>query len=125
MHQAEIERARRKPATNLDAYDYLLRALPMVIANSADEAPEAIELLSEALRRPGLCARPRLHLHGLRPVSRSAGAGPRRAAGEGVAHARRALELTGEDSVALAYAGFALLVTAGTSGRPAPPWTRR
>jgi hypothetical protein len=35
--RALIERARRKAPANLDAYDYLLRALPHVLANTPRE----------------------------------------------------------------------------------------
>ena len=38
LHKAELERARRKPPDNLDAYDYLLRALPHMFANTPAEA---------------------------------------------------------------------------------------
>ena len=34
LHKAELERARRKPPANLDAYDYVLRAMPHVFANT-------------------------------------------------------------------------------------------
>jgi adenylate cyclase len=50
LRRAEIERARRKPPASLDAYDYLLRAVPAVIANTPAEAGAAIKLLDEALR---------------------------------------------------------------------------
>ena len=50
LHKAELERARRKPPTNLNAYDYLLRAIPHVFANTPAATGEAIRLLTEALR---------------------------------------------------------------------------
>src|SRR5262245_1150017 len=36
VRQAEIERARRKPPASLDAYDYVLRALPHIVANTLE-----------------------------------------------------------------------------------------
>jgi adenylate cyclase len=50
LRQAEIERARRKPPSSLEAYDYVLRALPLVFANTPAEAEPAATLLEEALR---------------------------------------------------------------------------
>jgi TolB-like protein/Tfp pilus assembly protein PilF len=112
IRQAEIERARRKPPASLDAYDYLLRALPMVIANTPAEAGTAIKLLGEALR---LCPE-YAHAHALMAMAygqilRSAGEPEREQARmKSVTHARRAVEIAGDDSTALAYAGFVLLV---------------
>jgi TolB-like protein len=112
LRQAEIERARRKPPASLDAYDCLLRALPLVIANTPAEAGTAIQLLGEALR---LCP-DYAYAHALMSMAygqilRSAG-GPERetARAKSVSHARRALEVAGDDSTALAHAGFVLLV---------------
>jgi len=114
VHQAEIERARSKATANLDAYDYLLRAVPLVIANNAQEAGAAIELLAEALRRSPGYARADAYMamaHG--QIYRSAAGEARdQQRAQAIAHARRAVQLAGEDSVALAYAGFVLLVTA-------------
>ena len=114
LRQAEIARARRKPPANLDAYDYLLRALPLTMANTAGEAAEAIKLLAEALRLDdGLAPAHAFMSHAYGQIFRSA-AGPARddACAKAVAHARRAIETAGEDSTALAHAGFALLIAA-------------
>lgn len=114
VHQAEIERARSKPVTNLDAYDYLLRAVPMVVANAAEEAAKAIELLSEALRRSPTYARAHAYIAmAYGQIYRSAvGAARDEHQAKAIAHARQAVQLAAEDSVALAHAGFVLLVTA-------------
>lgn len=114
LRQAEIERARRKPPASLDAYDYLLRALPMVIANTAAEAGTAIKLLGEALRLyPDYAYAHALRSMAYAQIFRAADDGPAReeARTQSVTHARRALEVAGDDSTALAYAGFVLLVT--------------
>ena len=114
VHQAEIERARSKPVTNLDAYDYLLRAVPMVVANTAEEAAAAIELLSEALRRSPSYARAHAYIAmAYAQIYRSAvGAARDELQAKAIGHARQAVQLAAEDSVALAHAGFVLLVTA-------------
>ena len=57
-------RARRKRPASLDPYDDVLRALPLVIANTVAEAAPAAGLLEGALRlqpdhghdRPGPCS---------------------------------------------------------------------
>jgi len=85
----------------------------MVIANTAAEAATAITLLGEALR---LCP-DYAHAHALMSMAygqilRSASDPEReQARAKSVTHARRALEVAGDDSTSLAYAGFALLVT--------------
>jgi TolB-like protein/Tfp pilus assembly protein PilF len=48
IRKAEIERARRKPAANLDAYDLFLRALPLVAAPGPERHEEALALLHRA-----------------------------------------------------------------------------
>jgi len=49
IRKAEIERARRKPADNLGAYDFYLRALPHIYAIQPNENLKAIELLDKAI----------------------------------------------------------------------------
>jgi adenylate cyclase len=49
LREAEIERARRKPEANQDAYDLTLRAFPPTFAETAEENAEALRLLTEAL----------------------------------------------------------------------------
>src|SRR5689334_16837887 len=49
LREAEIERARRKPEANQDAYDLTLRAFPPAFAETAEENAEALRLLTEAL----------------------------------------------------------------------------
>ncbi len=50
IRKAEIERARRKPPENLDAYDLFLKALPNAYAMRPRENALALELLKEAMR---------------------------------------------------------------------------
>jgi adenylate cyclase len=49
LREAEIERARRKPEENQDAYDLTLRAFPPAFAETAEDNAEALRLLTEAL----------------------------------------------------------------------------
>src|SRR5882672_5826738 len=49
LRKAEIERVRRRPVENLDAYDLYLRALPYVYAFRPDENLVALDLLGKAI----------------------------------------------------------------------------
>ena len=49
IRKAEIERVRRKPAENLDAYDLFLKALPILYEPGIERHPEAIALLRRAM----------------------------------------------------------------------------
>jgi adenylate cyclase len=109
---AEFERARRKPPANLDAYDYLLRALPHVFANTPTEAREAIPLLKEALRLdPDYPYAHALLAGTISQIYRSASGAERadlqKQAGE---HALRALARDSDDGNVLTYAGWSLLI---------------
>jgi TolB-like protein/class 3 adenylate cyclase len=114
LRQAEIERARRKPPASLDAYDYLLRALPLVVANTVAEAGTAIKLLGEALRLyPDYAYAHALIATANGMIFRSAAGSEREESRvQAVAHARRAVALGGDDSAVLAPAGFMLLIAA-------------
>ena len=113
LHKAELERARRKPPANLDAYDYLLRAMPYVLANTPAEARQGIPLLMEALRLdPDYAYAHALLSAAHAQIFRSA-AGQERADTQKKAeeHARRALVLDSDDGQVLTYAGWSLLIT--------------
>src|SRR5215472_8324560 len=49
VRAAEIQRARRKPVENLQAYDLMLRALPRMYALTRDGLEDAARLLREAI----------------------------------------------------------------------------
>ncbi|HYU12060.1 MAG TPA: adenylate/guanylate cyclase domain-containing protein [Stellaceae bacterium] len=49
LRQAEVERVKRKRPENLDAYDLVLRATPLVVASMPETALRALPLLERAL----------------------------------------------------------------------------
>ena len=112
LREAEIERARRKPPASLDAYDYVLRAMPLVIANNVAEAGAAEDLLEKALRlQPDYAYAHAMIAMVYGQIFRSAiGRGREEARVKGVAHARQAARLGGDDSAVLAASGFMLLI---------------
>ena len=100
LELAEIERARRK-TTNLDAYDYYLRAWAAMYRFSSEGSQEALALLEKAIAldpriRPRICQRGGLLLHAtglfLERRSRARGCTSRAvgSAGHGAGFERRA-----------------------------------
>jgi tetratricopeptide (TPR) repeat protein len=114
IRKAEIERARRKPLENLDAYDRYLRALPLVYAFRPDENLAGLNLLLQAIEldsafAPALacaawCIEQRL-TRGWPPTGSDD-------AGTAITLARRAVAAGGDDATALATAGFVLVMVA-------------
>jgi len=112
LRKVEIERVRRRPVENLDAYDLYLRALPYVYAFRPDENLVALELLGKAIDldpayAPALafaawCHEQRL-VRGWPPV------GPNDAA-TALALAQRALAADSDDAMVVAGAGFVLVM---------------
>jgi TolB-like protein len=111
LRKAEIERARRKPVENLDAYDLYLRALPHIYAIRPDENLLGFGLLSKAidlapnyalaLGHTAWCLTQRV-TRGWPPASADDAA-------TATGLARRAAAAGNDDAVALALAGFALV----------------
>ncbi|WP_170397425.1 adenylate/guanylate cyclase domain-containing protein [Ruegeria arenilitoris] len=112
LRKAEIERSRRIPPENLDAYDLYLRALPHAYAMQPDENSKALRLLNDAIEHdpnyaPALanaawCYEQRL-TRGWETTQVSDAA-------TSVALARRAVATNSDDANALATAGFVLLM---------------
>jgi TolB-like protein len=108
LRRAEIERVRRKRPDSLDAYDLVLRALPLVYSHIAEDAATAIPLLEGALKLDtgyaaahaflALCYHCRFSRAGLREEDRAAA----------VHHARAAIAGGGDDATTLAIAGFVI-----------------
>jgi adenylate cyclase len=106
LRKAEIERAKRKRPENLDAYDLFLRALPSVITCMPEDAAKALPLLEKAVQLEpdyaaahgfiAWCYEQQYLRGGLDAKARSAA----------LRHAHSALQLGGDDAMALAMAGF-------------------
>jgi TolB-like protein/cytochrome c-type biogenesis protein CcmH/NrfG len=108
LRMAEIERARRKRPDSLDAYDLLLRAMPLVHSHIAQDAAAAIPALEAALRlEPGypvahaylaLCYHSRFSRGGHDDDDRAAA----------IYHARAASTDAVDDATALGISGFVI-----------------
>ena len=115
LEQAEIERSRRKPTENLDAYDCYLRGLAGLYQWTKDSLDEALSYFHRAIEIDpnfatayGLAAR----IY----VRRKAGGwinDPDREIAEVVRLARRAADLGKDDAFAVVCAGIALSFFAG------------
>ena len=100
LEQAEIERARRKPTENLDAYDYFLRGMASLHQMTKESSDEALRLFYRSIDfEPQLCLGVR---HGRmvfrlskgkwldgRPCARGSRRGAAGAAGGGFGNGRR------------------------------------
>ena len=118
MRKAEIERARRKPVGNLDAYGLYLRALPHVYAMLPDENLAGLGLLNKAIDLEPNYAPALAHAAWSLEQRLTRGwpaAGPNDAA-TAVALARRAAAAGSDDAVALVLAGFVLVMVARDYG---------
>jgi tetratricopeptide (TPR) repeat protein len=110
LQQAEIERARRKPTENLDAYDYYLRGLAATHRWTKEANAEALQHLYRAIELDpnyaaayGMAAR----CYSQRKVG-GWELDPLFATAEAERLARRAVQLGPDNAVALATAGIAL-----------------
>ncbi len=115
LEQAEIERSRRKPTENLDAYDYYLRGLAGLhqwTKQGIDEALSnlyhAIELDPNFAAAYGMASRCFVMRKGSGWVTNRDDE-----SAEATRLARRAVELGKDDAVALGTAGLALFYIAG------------
>jgi adenylate cyclase len=110
VEQAEIERSKRKPTNNLDAYDYYLRGVENVHSQTRESTSEAIRLFHKAIELdPGFasayamaafCYSQRKAFGWVTDRTHEiAAAAPL---------ARRALELTRDDALAFSRAGLVL-----------------
>ena len=112
LDQAETERAKRKPVENLDAYDCYLRGRAKVQEDTREALEEALRLFCRAIELDPHFAAP-YAAAGLCYVTRSVQGWAQDAEWE-VAETRRlalrASALGGDDALALAMAGHALVV---------------
>ena len=108
LRQAEIERAKRKRPENLDAYDLVLRATPLVDTGMPEGASQAVPLLERALLlepnyalahgQTAFCNEILYLRAGRREDNRTAA----------IQHAHTAVALGPDDAPALVYAAIAI-----------------
>ena len=110
VRRAEIERARRKPASRLDAYDLFLRALPFIHEPGTEGHPQALMLLLRAAELDPTFALAPAHaawLYEKRISLRETPLGSDDTA-DCVALARKALRLGKDDPLVRAICGWVL-----------------
>jgi TolB-like protein/class 3 adenylate cyclase len=115
LEQAEIDRAKRKPTENLDAYDYYLRGLASFHEWTKEGNAEALSLFSRAIELdPGFASAyaNAARCYAQRLVSGWLANRPKEVA-EAERLARRAVELGKDDAVALCFGGWALARVVG------------
>jgi len=110
LEQSEIERAKRKPTENLDAYDYFLRGMASVHRWTNQAISEALRLFYRAIELdPDFAS-----AYGMaawcyaRRKANGWMSDPEKELGETERVARRAVELGKDDAIALCTAGYAL-----------------
>ena len=114
LRVAEIERSKRKPPDDIDAYDLYLRAMPLLHAMRPAENREALDLLHRAIELDPNYAQALAFLawayeERLTRAWGDYGADDRDTA---IAMARRAIEADRNDALVLALSGFVLVMIA-------------
>ena len=115
LERAEIERAKRKPTESLDAYDYYLRGMAHFHRRTRTGVEDALPLFTKATELdPGFASAYAMAgwCYFWRKVNGWMIDRPREIA-EGTRLARRAVEFGGDDAVALARSGHALVHLTG------------
>ena len=108
LRQAEIERVRRKRPENLDAYDFVLRALPHIYRAMPEEAAKALPMLERALAlEPDYALAHGFAAFAHEMIFVRGGAHEANRIGA-VRHAHAAIAHGQDDALALTLAGFAL-----------------
>jgi tetratricopeptide (TPR) repeat protein len=110
VEEAEIERARRKPTDNLDAYDYYLRGLSIANRITREANDEALRLFSKSIDRDPDFALAHARAAFCYVYRKVNGWMIDQAleVTEAGRLARRAIDLGRDDAVALSYGGFVL-----------------
>jgi TolB-like protein len=114
LERAEIERAKRKPTESLDAYDYFLRGMASVHQWTSDANDEALRMFRKAIELDpdfasayGMAA----WCYTWRAINRWTIDRAQETA-ETIRLARRAVDLSADDAVALCTGGYALAFVA-------------
>jgi tetratricopeptide (TPR) repeat protein len=110
LEEAEIERAKRKPTGNLDAYDYYLRGLAIANRITEEANKEALRLFKKAIEHDPDFALAHARAANCFVYRKANGWVVERAQeiDEAARLARRAVDLGRDDAVALSYGGFVL-----------------
>ena len=113
MRKAEIERARRKPVENLDAYDLYLRALPHILAIRPDENLLALDFLNKAIALEPTYALALAHAAWclVQRITRGWPPAGTDDVNTAAALARKAIATGSDDAVAVVLGGFVLVMT--------------
>jgi TolB-like protein/class 3 adenylate cyclase len=115
IENAEIERAKRKPTANLDAYDYYLRGLAIVDQMTKEANDEALRLFNKAIELDPDFARAYArasYCYMFRKMNRWM-ADPQQEVAEAARLARLAAEAGKGDAVTLSIAGYVLAYMVG------------
>ena len=112
LRAAEIERVKRKRPDNLDAYDLLLRALPLIYPAMPDGAAQGLPLIEKAIAKEPDYAQAHAFAawgHEIMFVRGGGGEDHRLAA---IRHAQAAIAHGRDDALALSLGGFVMGVVA-------------
>jgi adenylate cyclase len=110
LQSAEIRRSANRPTNDLTAYDLYLRALPHFESYEKDRSIQSLHLLTEAIQRdpdygPTIALAAHCHLH----LDTNLWADDRETnRRQGIALARRALQVAGDDPNVLGHVAFVL-----------------
>jgi len=112
LRKAEIERAGRKPANNLGAYDLYLQALPHIYRIRPDENLEAVDLLNKAIDLDPSYAPALAHAAWclVQRITRAWSPVGEDDLATAISLARRALAVGGDDAVSVVLGGFVLVM---------------
>jgi len=115
LEQVEIERAKRKPTENLDAYDYYLRGVAVGFQLTREANDEALNLFNKAIELDPNFASPYARAAAVYTIRIGMGWMNNRSpeSAEAVRLARRAIDLGRDDPAVLAVAGFVLAYVGG------------
>jgi TolB-like protein len=112
LRAAEIERVKRKRPDNLDAYDLLLRALPLIYPAMPEGAAKGVPLIEKAIAKEPDYAQ----AHGFaawgHEIMFTRGGGNESNRLAAIRHAEKALAHGRDDAIALALGGFVMGVVA-------------
>ena len=112
LRAAEIERVKRKRPDNLDAYDLLLRALPLIYPAMPDGAAQGLPLIDAAIAKDPDYAQAHAFAAWGHEIMFTRGGGREDNRLAAIRHAEKALAHGRDDAIALALGGFVMGVVA-------------